>query len=157
MPRTTSLERISKATKDLLERRKALRLDLTTTHLERLAIKTLGSSTRKKKSKEVPQRPSRLSCSADNTTKRRWDSHIFPTRDGIDHDEILRQSFRSSTPVLNPVIPTGEIPPRILPAEVRDAIKTMKPATAPGPDPSWRTSPTRDTCKTSNVLPSKGK
>ncbi|VDM77260.1 unnamed protein product [Strongylus vulgaris] len=41
--------------------------------------------------------------------------------------------FRSSTPVSNPVIPTGKIP-RILPAEVRAAIKTMKAATVPGPD-----------------------
>ncbi|VDM81295.1 unnamed protein product [Strongylus vulgaris] len=39
--------------------------------------------------------------------------------------------FRSSTPVSNPVIPT-EIPSRILPAEVRAAIQTMK-ATAPEP------------------------
>ncbi|VDM79641.1 unnamed protein product [Strongylus vulgaris] len=42
--------------------------------------------------------------------------------------------FRSSTPVLNPVIPTGEIPPRILPAVVRAAIQTIKAATAPGAD-----------------------
>ncbi|VDM82402.1 unnamed protein product, partial [Strongylus vulgaris] len=31
--------------------------------------------------------------------------------------------FRLSTPVSNPVIPTGEVPPRILPAEVRAATK----------------------------------
>ncbi|VDM81019.1 unnamed protein product [Strongylus vulgaris] len=42
--------------------------------------------------------------------------------------------FRSSTPVSDPVIPTGKIPPWILPAEVRTAIQTMKAATAPGPE-----------------------
>ncbi|VDM74981.1 unnamed protein product [Strongylus vulgaris] len=34
MPRTRNLERLSKATKDLLERRRALRLDPTASHLE---------------------------------------------------------------------------------------------------------------------------
>ncbi|KAK6731327.1 hypothetical protein RB195_007663 [Necator americanus] len=42
--------------------------------------------------------------------------------------------FRSSTPVSNPIIPNGEAPPRILPFEVRVAIKSMKPGTAPVPD-----------------------
>ncbi|KAK6761735.1 hypothetical protein RB195_022719 [Necator americanus] len=42
--------------------------------------------------------------------------------------------FRSSTPVSSPIIPTGEAPPRILPSEVRVAIKSMKPGTALGPD-----------------------
>ncbi|VDM74722.1 unnamed protein product [Strongylus vulgaris] len=44
----------------------------------------------------------------------------------------------SSIPLINtrftPVIPTGAIPPQILPAEVRAAIQTMKAATAPGSD-----------------------
>ncbi|KAK6749833.1 hypothetical protein RB195_002068 [Necator americanus] len=34
----------------------------------------------------------------------------------------------------SPIIPTGEAPPRILPSEVRVAIKSMKPGTASGPD-----------------------
>ncbi|KAK6749451.1 hypothetical protein RB195_001826 [Necator americanus] len=42
--------------------------------------------------------------------------------------------FRSSTSVSSPIISTGEAPPPILPSEVRDAIKSMKPGTAPGPD-----------------------
>ncbi|KAK6740728.1 hypothetical protein RB195_008899 [Necator americanus] len=42
--------------------------------------------------------------------------------------------FRSSTPVSSPIVPTGEAPPRILPSEVRVAIKSMKPGTASGPD-----------------------
>ncbi|VDM68928.1 unnamed protein product [Strongylus vulgaris] len=40
--------------------------------------------------------------------------------------------FHSSVSVSNLVILTGEIPPRILLAEVRAAIQTMKAATAPG-------------------------
>ncbi|KAK6762716.1 hypothetical protein RB195_023433 [Necator americanus] len=67
-PRTTNMDRISKTTKELLERRRALRLDPNASHIER------------------------------------------------------------------PIIPTGETPPRILPSEVRVAIKSMKPGTAPGPD-----------------------
>ncbi|EYC38738.1 hypothetical protein Y032_0699g1628 [Ancylostoma ceylanicum] len=35
---------------------------------------------------------------------------------------------------MNPNIPAGDEPPRILPAEVRVAIQSMKPSTAPGPD-----------------------
>ncbi|KAK6733663.1 hypothetical protein RB195_017427 [Necator americanus] len=42
--------------------------------------------------------------------------------------------FRSSTPMSSPTIPTGEARPWILSLEVRFAIKTMKPGTAPGPD-----------------------
>ncbi|KAK6754321.1 hypothetical protein RB195_013367 [Necator americanus] len=42
--------------------------------------------------------------------------------------------FGSSTPVSSSITPTGEAPPRILPSEVRVAIKSMKPGAAPGPD-----------------------
>ncbi|VDM83904.1 unnamed protein product, partial [Strongylus vulgaris] len=49
--------------------------------------------TRKEKSKELPPEPSRLPYSADNIIERRRDSHIFPTKDGIDHKEILQQSL----------------------------------------------------------------
>ena len=42
--------------------------------------------------------------------------------------------FRSSTPVPDPEIPAGEIPPRILPAEVCAAVNSMKAGTAPRPD-----------------------
>ncbi|KAK6743803.1 hypothetical protein RB195_010853 [Necator americanus] len=73
--RTTNLDRISNTTKELLGRRRALRLDPNASHIER-------------------------------------DSHVFSS----------------------PIIPTGEAPPRILPSEVRVAIKSMKPGTAPGPD-----------------------
>ncbi|KAK6730140.1 hypothetical protein RB195_006915 [Necator americanus] len=67
-PRTTNLDRISKTTKEFLERRRTLRLDLNASHIER------------------------------------------------------------------PIIPTGEAPPRILPSEVRVAIKSVKLGAAPGPD-----------------------
>ncbi|KAK6764516.1 hypothetical protein RB195_024729 [Necator americanus] len=66
--RTTNLDRISKTTKELLERRRASRLEPNASHIERT------------------------------------------------------------------IIPTGEAPPWILPSEVRVAIKSMKPGTAPGPD-----------------------
>ncbi|KAK6743844.1 hypothetical protein RB195_010880 [Necator americanus] len=49
-------------------------------------------------------------------------------------EKFYSNLFRSSTPVSSPIIPTGEAPPRILPSEVRVAIKSMKPGTASGPD-----------------------
>ncbi|VDM85544.1 unnamed protein product [Strongylus vulgaris] len=81
--RQCGLGTISKATKDLLKRRRALRLNPTASHLERLAniscrtalqvqckkslkvqaVENFRSSTTKEKSEEVPQ-TSRLSCSA---------------------------------------------------------------------------------------------
>ncbi|KAK6740093.1 hypothetical protein RB195_008519 [Necator americanus] len=53
--------------------------------------------------------------------------------------EIITEKFysdlsRSSTPVSNPIIRTGDTPPRILPSEVRVTIKSMKPGTTLGPD-----------------------
>ncbi|KAK6760750.1 hypothetical protein RB195_021991 [Necator americanus] len=51
--RTTNLDRISKTTKELLGRRRALRLDPNASHIER-------SSTKKNESKEVPQGPPRI-------------------------------------------------------------------------------------------------
>ncbi|KAK6730209.1 hypothetical protein RB195_006958 [Necator americanus] len=52
----------------------------------------------------------------------------------INTERFYSNLFRSSTPVSSPIIPTGEAPPRVLPSEVRVAIKSMKPGTAPGPD-----------------------
>ncbi|VDM75647.1 unnamed protein product [Strongylus vulgaris] len=49
--------------------------------------------------------------------------------------------FRSSSSVSNPVITVGEVPPWILPAEVRAAIQTVKAATASEMNlDQWRTS-----------------
>ncbi|VDM77045.1 unnamed protein product [Strongylus vulgaris] len=116
MPRTRNLKRILKAIKDVLERRR-LRLDPIASHLERLIGTTqlckifkstgnLGSSTRKEKSKEVAQGPSRLLCFA---------------KTGLAHFHDKRESITMS----NTVIPTGKIPPLILPAELRAAIQSM--------------------------------
>ncbi|VDM81102.1 unnamed protein product [Strongylus vulgaris] len=44
----------------------------------------------------------------------------LPGKDGIDMKRIYTNRLRSSIPESNPVIPTRKIPPRILPAEVRD-------------------------------------
>ncbi|KAK6735672.1 hypothetical protein RB195_018725 [Necator americanus] len=41
----------------------------------------------------------------------------------ITAERLYSSFFRSSTPVSSPIIPTGEAPPRILPSEVRVAIK----------------------------------
>ncbi|KAK6763210.1 hypothetical protein RB195_023792 [Necator americanus] len=77
-PRTTNLDQISKTTKELLEGRRALRLDPNASYIERLVANTScrkalqedllkyrqkkthdilpsGSSTKKNESKEVPQ------------------------------------------------------------------------------------------------------
>ncbi|KAK6755477.1 hypothetical protein RB195_014070 [Necator americanus] len=53
---------------------------------------------------------------------------------GIITERFYSNLFRSSTPMSSPIIPTGEAPPRILPSEVRVAIKSMKPGTALGRD-----------------------
>ncbi|KAK6750637.1 hypothetical protein RB195_002547 [Necator americanus] len=125
--RTTNLDRISKTTKELLGRRRALRLDPNASHIER-------SSTKKNESKEVPQDlheyniPLATLLSEDGTrTSSCREMEIITER-------FNSNLFRSSTPVSSPIIPTGEAPPRILPSEVRVAIKSMKPGTAPGPD-----------------------
>ncbi|VDM78008.1 unnamed protein product [Strongylus vulgaris] len=98
--------------------------------------------------------------------------HSADNEDGLAHLSDKRWSlmkrfctklFRSSTPLSNPVIPTGEIPPRILSAKVRAAVQTMKVATAPTPDhvlvDLLRAGGHRlhEILATSNVLPSKGK
>ncbi|KAK6749651.1 hypothetical protein RB195_001952 [Necator americanus] len=129
-PRTTNLDRIPKNTKELLERRRALRLDPNASHLER-----------QKKILEAAQRRTSL-----KKCRRDLRDYNIPlaallsedgTRTSCREMEIITQRFysnlfRSSTPVSSPIIPTGEAPPRILPSEVR--IKSMKPGTAPGPD-----------------------
>ncbi|KAK6760667.1 hypothetical protein RB195_021938 [Necator americanus] len=96
-PRTTNLDRISKTTKEFLERRRTWRLDPNTSHIER--------NTKENETIDVPQRPPRLQYSDSSPAERR-----------------------------RLIIPTGEAPPQILPSEVRVAIKSMKPGTAPRPD-----------------------
>ncbi|KAK6755361.1 hypothetical protein RB195_013996 [Necator americanus] len=132
-PRTTNLDRISKTTKELLERRRTFGLDPNASHIER-----------QRKILETAQRRTSLA-------KCRRDLHEYNillaallSKDGTRtsprrETEIITERFylnilRSSTPMSSPIIPSGEAPPRILPSEVRIAVKSMKPGTAPGHD-----------------------
>ncbi|KAK6760421.1 hypothetical protein RB195_021767 [Necator americanus] len=128
-PRTTNLDRISKTTKELLERR-VLRLDPNASHIERLVANT---SSRKALQEDLlayrDLREYNISLAAllreDRTrTSSRREMEIVTER-------FYSNLFRSSTPVSSPIIPTGEAPPRILPSEVRVAIKNMKQNKSP--------------------------
>ncbi|KAK6740800.1 hypothetical protein RB195_008946 [Necator americanus] len=95
-PGTTKFDRISKTTKELFERRRALRrFDPNAPHIERLLANTRsrkvvaggsfeihakeysGTSTKKNESKEVPQGSPRIKYSASSLAERRQDSHLF--------------------------------------------------------------------------------
>ncbi|KAK6726469.1 hypothetical protein RB195_004661 [Necator americanus] len=113
-PRTTNLDQFSNTTKELLERRRALRLDPNASHIER-DLREYST-------------PLATLLSEDGTrTSSRREMEIITER-------FYSNLFCSSTPVSSPIIPTGDAPPRILPSEVRVAIKSMKPGTALGPD-----------------------
>ncbi|KAK6748721.1 hypothetical protein RB195_001376 [Necator americanus] len=150
-PRTTNLDRISKTTKELLERRRALRLDPNASHIERLVAncrKALQEDLlkyRQKKILEAAQKRTSLKkcrrdlreCNIPLATLLSEDGTRTSSRREMEiiTERFYLNLFRSSTPVSSPIIPTGEAPPRILPSEVRVAIKSMKPGTvAPGPD-----------------------
>ncbi|KAK6735888.1 hypothetical protein RB195_018880 [Necator americanus] len=149
-PRTTNLDRISKTTKELLERRRALRLDPNASHIERLVVantscrKALQEDLmkyRQKKILEAAQRRTSLKKCRRDLREYNIPLATLLSEDGSSRREmeIIKERFysnlfRSSTPMSSPIIPTGEAPPRILPSEVRVAIKGMKPGTAPGPD-----------------------
>ncbi|KAK6755372.1 hypothetical protein RB195_014005 [Necator americanus] len=149
-PRTTNLDRISKTRKELLERKRALRLDPNASHIERLVAnsscrKALQEDLSKYRQKilKAAQRRTSLKCHRD---LREYNNPLAAllSEDGtrtcsrremeIITERFYSNRFRSSTPVSSPIIPTGEAPPRIFPSEVRVAIKSMKPGTAPGPD-----------------------
>ncbi|KAK6761046.1 hypothetical protein RB195_022203 [Necator americanus] len=150
--RTTNLDRTSKTTKELLERRRVLRLDPNATHIERLVADTSCRKAlqedllkyRQKKILEAAQRRTSL-----KKCRRDFREYNIPLATLLSEDGTRMSSrremkiiterfcsnlFRSSTPVSSPIISTGEAPPRILPSEVRVATRTMKPGTAPGPD-----------------------
>ncbi|KAK6750216.1 hypothetical protein RB195_002296 [Necator americanus] len=151
-PRTTNFYRISKTTKELLEGRRALRLDPNASHIERLVAKTNCRKAlqedllkyRQKKILEAAQRRTSLKKSRRDLREYNIPLTALLSEDGtrtssrremeIIMERFYSNLFRSSTPVSSPIIPTGEAPPRILPLEVRVAIKSMKPGTAPGPD-----------------------
>ncbi|KAK6748620.1 hypothetical protein RB195_001315 [Necator americanus] len=150
--RTTNLDRISKTTKELLGRRRALRLDPNASHIERLVANTSCRKAlqedllkyRQKKILEAAQRRTSLKKCRRDLREYNIPLATLLSEDGtrtssrremeIITERFYSNLFRSSTPVSSPIIPTGEAPPRILPSEVRVAIKSMKPGTAPGPD-----------------------
>ncbi|KAK6761573.1 hypothetical protein RB195_022589 [Necator americanus] len=149
--RTTNLDRISKTTKELLGRRRALRLDPNASHIERLVANTSCrkalqedlSKYRQKKILEAAQRRTSLRKCRRDLREYNIPLAALLSKDGTRtssrrEKEIITERFYSnlfcsSTPVSSPII-TGEAPPRILTSEVRVAVKSMKPGTAPGPD-----------------------
>ncbi|KAK6760373.1 hypothetical protein RB195_021735 [Necator americanus] len=127
-PRTTNLDRISKTTKELLERRRAE--DLSNYRQKKILESAQRRTSLKKCRRDLREYniPLATLLIEDGTrTSSRREMEILTER-------FYSNLFRSSTPLSNPIIPTGEASPRILPSEVRDAIKSMKPGTAPGPD-----------------------
>ncbi|KAK6728975.1 hypothetical protein RB195_006185 [Necator americanus] len=123
-------EPVLNTTKELLGRRRALRLDPNASHIERQK-KILEAAQRRTSLKKCRRDlreyniPLATLLSEDGTrTSSRRKMEIITER-------FYSNLFRSSTPVSSPIIPTGEAPPRILPSEVRVAIKSMKPGTAP--------------------------
>ncbi|KAK6761319.1 hypothetical protein RB195_022398 [Necator americanus] len=150
-PRTTNLDRITKTTKELLERR-ALRLDPNASHIEQLVANTSCRKAlqedllkyRQKKILEAAQRGTSLKKCRRDLREYNIPLAILLREDGTRTSscremKIITERFysdfsRLSTPVSSPVIPTGEAPSRILPSEVRVTIKSMEPGTAPGPD-----------------------
>ncbi|KAK6762662.1 hypothetical protein RB195_023399 [Necator americanus] len=141
-----------RTTKELLERRRTLMLDPNAPHIEKLVTNTSCRKAlqedllkyRQQKILEAAQRRTSLKkcrrdlreynialialLSEDGTcTSSRREMEIITER-------FYSNLFRSLTPVSSPIIPTGEAPPRILPSEVRVAIKSMKPGTAPRPN-----------------------
>ncbi|KAK6751174.1 hypothetical protein RB195_002879 [Necator americanus] len=124
-PRTTNLDPISKTTKELLERRRTLRLDPSASHIERQK-KILEVAQRRTSLKKCRRElceyniPLAALLSEDGTrTSSRREMEVITER-------FYSNLFRSSTPVSIPIILFEEATPRILPSELRVAIKSMK-------------------------------
>ncbi|KAK6761919.1 hypothetical protein RB195_022856 [Necator americanus] len=150
--RTTNLDRISKTTKELLERRRTLRLHPNASHIEWLVANTSCRKAlqedllkyRQKKILEAAQRRTSLKKCRRDLREYNIPLAALLSEDGTRTSsrremEIITEwfysnLFRSSTPVSSPIIPIGEAPPRILPSEVRVGTKSMKPGTASGPN-----------------------
>ncbi|KAK6728481.1 hypothetical protein RB195_005864 [Necator americanus] len=146
-PRTASLDRISETTKELLERKMALRLDPNVSQIDRLLASTSCRKAlqgdllkcRQKKILEAAQRRTSLTKCRRNLREYNIPLAALLSEDGtrtssrremeIIADRFYSNLFPSSTPVSSPIIPTGEAPPQILHSEVRVAIKSMKPRT----------------------------
>ncbi|KAK6741808.1 hypothetical protein RB195_009591 [Necator americanus] len=112
-----------------ISRRKALQEDLLKYRQKKILEATQRRTSLKKCRRDLRECniPLATLLSEDGTrTSSRREMEIITER-------FYSNLFRSSTPVSSPIIPTGEAPPRILPSEVRVAIKNMKPGTAPAP------------------------
>ncbi|KAL6723479.1 hypothetical protein Aduo_018478 [Ancylostoma duodenale] len=151
-PRITNLERISKATKELLVKRRALRLDPNASHIEQLIAnascrRVLQENLQKFRQRKVLEaaegRRSLKKCRKDLrdynvplTALKNEDGIVTSPHREMESitERFYTNLFRSSTAVSSPNIPTGDRPPQILPSEVRVAIRSMKPGTTPGPD-----------------------
>ncbi|KAK6764424.1 hypothetical protein RB195_024664 [Necator americanus] len=146
-PSTTNLDRISKTTKELLERRRTLRLDPNASHIERLVANTSCRKAlqedlfkyRRKKILEAAQRRTALKKSCRDLREYNIPLAALLSEDGtctssrremeIITERFYLNLFRSSTPVSSLIIPTGEAPPRILPSEkerIPDKWKTSR-------------------------------
>ncbi|VDM78096.1 unnamed protein product [Strongylus vulgaris] len=151
MPRTRNLEQVLRATKDLLKKRRALRPDSAASHLERLVAavaeqlgkncestdsrnfwkkhkeeevedNTAGTSRLRKPLTTLLDKDGTRTFSRQNITRRRWDSHIFPTKDGFDYEEIPHQFLPLVNTCVKPRYPHWRNTTiRILSAEVRTA------------------------------------
>ncbi|KAK6742643.1 hypothetical protein RB195_010104 [Necator americanus] len=179
-PRTANLDRISKTTKELLEGR-TLRLDPNALHIEQLVANTGCrkplqedlSKYRQKKILEAAQTRSLKKCRR-NLREYNIPVAALSSEDGTSTssrreietitERFYSNLFRSSTPVSSPIILTGEAPPRILPSEVRVAVNSMEPGTAPGLDSisvdflrGWWTSTSCNLSSALDVLPSERK
>ncbi|KAK6760200.1 hypothetical protein RB195_021624 [Necator americanus] len=123
--RTTNLDRISKTTKELLGRRRALRLDPNASHIERLVANTSCRKAlqedllkyRQKKILEAAQRRTSLKKCRRDLREYNIPLATLLSEDGtrtssrremeIITERFYSNLFRSSTPVSSPIIPTG--------------------------------------------------
>ncbi|KAK6734511.1 hypothetical protein RB195_017976 [Necator americanus] len=125
-PRTTNLDRISKTTKELLERRRALRLDPNASHTERLVANTSCRKAlqedllkyRQNKILEAAQRRTTLKKCRRDLREYNIPLATLLSEDGtrtssrremeIITERFYSNLFRSSTPMSSPIIPTGK-------------------------------------------------
>ncbi len=147
-----SSERLSERTKELLRKRRALRLDPSANHLEQLIsniscrkavqedlqryrqVKILEAAQKRKSIKKCSRGLCRYTVPLTSLVDE--DGRVTTSRREMESitKRFYTNLFRSSTSVAEPTIPTGETPQRILPSEVRAAIEGLKAGTAPGPD-----------------------
>ncbi|KAK6761760.1 hypothetical protein RB195_022731 [Necator americanus] len=145
-PRTTNLDRISKTTKELLERSRTL--DPYSSHTER-----------QKKILEAAQRRASLNKCRRDLREYNISLEALLSEDGTRTSsrremEIITKRFysnlfRSSAPVSIAIVPTGEAAQRILASEVRVAIKRLSS--------NWWSSTSCNLSSAHDILPSERK